>query len=123
MARAVGQHAWSLGLEEYAICLGGLLEGGVGIHVLSPADVTHKAAAGAVMACEPSTHAVVGGRGRVVPLMDESVLRELVLREVRQNATGVEVDSDVPLMEMGVDSLAATELSSRLSSLTSVEVS
>jgi len=40
-----------------------------------------------------------------------------------ERTAGLSVDADAPLMEAGVDSLAATELSSRLRSLTGVALS
>ena len=143
----VGKHArsWSLGIEQYAACLDGLLAGRSGIHLPLPYDMTRMAAEGDAriwkqimaqawmteVAPEASISAPVTTVAAVVPGAVTASANEwqhhaasLVQGVVRELAgKGTDVDADITLMDAGIDSMAATELSSRLRLATGVELS
>ena len=118
---------WSLGLEQYAACLGGLLVGGIGIHLPIPKEVIF--APGAPTQQQersPQCGVHAAAQSRVASGVNHSCLldiKALVFREVRALISSGDVDLDVPLMDAGLDSHATTELANRLGELTGLEIS
>jgi aryl carrier-like protein len=118
-----------------------LLEGGAGVHLPLPCDLrrmapgdpawekrvawltqTHFDDSPATSIVTASADAKTGVKSAVASFRPH--LRELLQRELRElMGTSTEVDVDESLMDAGLDSFAATELTSRLRSLTGVDVS
>ena len=137
------QRAWSLDLEQYAKTLGCLLARGRGIHLPLPHDIVHMAAQ-----CDPNlwealcsqpvfrelappahiaptANFAMPGQHQA-PVIEEIRIdvTQVVLGELRELiGTSNALDIDVPLMDAGLDSFAATELTFRLRSITGAEVS
>eukprot|EP00964_Phaeocystis_antarctica_P004072 scaffold2192_cov82-Phaeocystis_antarctica.AAC.1 len=140
--------AWSLGLEQYAACLGSVLHGcgtvraplpllPAQLGLAMPPSVGALALLGELAASvqqRGSTAAVEASRASL-ELADTLTaltatqrlphVESLVLRTVRELTGDAEasVTASTPLMEAGIDSLAATELSSRLRAATGLALS
>eukprot|EP00964_Phaeocystis_antarctica_P162069 scaffold135628_cov226-Phaeocystis_antarctica.AAC.1 len=124
--------AWSLGLEQYAACLGSVLHGCGAVRAPLPllpaqlgsvvpsgcavvllgelaASVQQRVPAMAVEA-SPASRELADALAALPASQRQPHVESLVLRAVRE-LTGSEasVTASTPLMEAGVDSLAATE--------------
>eukprot|EP00964_Phaeocystis_antarctica_P067990 scaffold41197_cov68-Phaeocystis_antarctica.AAC.1 len=139
---------WSLGLEQYAVCLGSVLHGCGAVQASLPllpaqlgltlhpsvgalallgelaASVQQRGSAAAVEAspkwCELADALAALPASQRQPHVESLVLR--ALRELTGDAE-TSVTASTPLMEAGIDSLAATELSSRLRAATGLALS
>ena len=140
----VGKHArsWSLGIEQYATCLSGLLAGGRGVHLPLPRDMARMAAEGdastwkQIMAQSRMTEVAPQGVASAPATVAEQASMTLATTEWRHHAASIvqrelrelvgstaTFDVDTTLMDAGLNSLGATEFSSRLRELTGVELS
>eukprot|EP00964_Phaeocystis_antarctica_P064073 scaffold38505_cov69-Phaeocystis_antarctica.AAC.1 len=140
--------AWSLGLEQYAACLSRVLHGcgtvraplplvpaqlGLAMHpsvgalaLLGElaASVQQRSSAAASEA-SPESRELANTLAALPASQRQPHVESLVLRAVRELTDDAEasVTASTPLMEAGIDSLAAMELSSRLRAATGLALS
>ena len=138
--------AWSLGLEQYAACLGSVLHGcgavrsplpllpvhlgsvvpsgGAGVLFGELAASVKERAPAVALEVSPASRELADTLAALAASQRQPHVESLVVRVVRE-LTGSEasVTASTPLMEAGVDSLAATELSNRLRAATGLALS
>ena len=137
---------WSLGLEQYAACLGRVMRGcgavqaplplmvgqlgsvvpaeAIGVALSELAVGGQQRAAAATAEASPASRELADALAALPASQRQLHVESLVLHAVRE-LTGSEasVTASTPLMEAGVDSLAATELSNRLRAVTGLTLS
>ena len=138
--------AWSLGLEQYAACLGSVLHGcgavwsplpllpvhlgsvvpsgGAGVLFGELATSVPEQGPAVALEVSPASRELADTLAALAASQRQPHVESLVVRVVRE-LTGSEasVTASTPLMEAGVDSLAATELSNRLRAATGLALS
>ena len=142
-AGLVAAAPWSMGLEEYAACLRELLGGGAAVVTPLPFGTAQMGSVAAGVAARPllaelstcaslasepltsPTNALAQAVAMLPAPQRQTHVEALVLRVVRELTDGDSgaIDADMSLLEAGVNSLAATELSHRLREETGLPLS